>query len=179
MRSHHLPLISRFLLALAALIPLTACWSGAPWYADAEAVTAIPDGRYRLAEPGSPLQEGDRITVRNRPDKVMHLTGAEHPWRGIAIAVDPARKDHFLLQLQELSPDGRQVRPKALYMLLDVQPAGLFVTILPCTGSIAEGVEKAGGFHRARPAICGQLQLSGQGDAGRPIEGRPARSATP
>jgi hypothetical protein len=136
----------RLLLALIACLPLAACWSAEPYYAAADAVSVIPDGSYRMAEPGSTSQEGDRITVRTQGNHIMALTGADHPWQGIAVPIDPARKTWFLLQLEERDPANADRRPKALYMLLDAQPSGLFVTILPCTGSIAEAVERAGGF---------------------------------
>nr|KIS34452.1 hypothetical protein TQ38_02425 [Novosphingobium sp. P6W] len=98
-----------------------------------------------MVEPGSPTPEGDRISVRNQSDHTMLLTGAERPWQAIAVRVDPARGDWFLLQLRQADEDDAFIRSKALYMLLDVQPDGLFLTILPCGGFIAEAVERAGG----------------------------------
>ncbi|WP_404477360.1 hypothetical protein [Novosphingobium sp. BL-52-GroH] len=39
-------------------------------------------------------------------------------------------------------------------MLLDLQPPGFFVTILPCKGSIAEAVERVGGFIARDPQMA-------------------------
>lgn len=140
------PLIAKIVLVPAAALLLAGCWGGAPWYDAADAVTVLPDGSYRLAEPGSPSTEGDSLALHNQPDGTMLVTGAEHPWQGIAVQVDPARKDLLLLQLREGGEARSFAHSKAVYMLLDVQPQGFFVTILPCNGSIAEAVERAGGF---------------------------------
>ncbi|MGY4395812.1 hypothetical protein ACVWZA_000973 [Sphingomonas sp. UYAg733] len=131
-------------IALAALLVLSACWNGAAWFTAEQAVQAIPDGRYRLVEPGVQSPEsGDTITIAQQPDHSLSITGPDNPWRAIVVPVDPALPGRFIVQLQQISagrPDS-----SAGFVLLDTRAGGYRISILACAGAAREAIERSGG----------------------------------
>lgn len=130
-------------LLMVALLGLTACWTGDPWFAASEAVAVLPDGTYRLTERGASPSEGDPIQITRQTDNSLLLEGAKNPWRAILVPLEPGDQTRFIGQLQEQDPQ----RPThALFVLLETAGGRYGVHVLKCRRDAQDAAERTGGF---------------------------------
>lgn len=132
---------SRLVAAFAALL-LSGCWSGPAWFTASDGVAAIPDGRYRLVEPGGPSDSGDMLTLTRQADNSVRITGPDVPWRAIFVPIDAAQPDRFLVQLQEASAGPAA---NAGFILLDTRSGTWRVSSPRCAGDAKDAAERSGG----------------------------------
>lgn len=137
--------MSRCLGLLVILLSLSACWSGLPFFTAADAVPAIPDGLYRMAETDAGATEGETIRISRQPDNSLRVDGGDHPMRALTVPLDSSRPGLFILQLQKLDPADADRAPKAMYMLLDMKGNTPRIGILPCDATTGALVTRQGG----------------------------------
>ncbi|WP_152616408.1 hypothetical protein [Sphingomonas sp. ERG5] len=135
-------------MACAALL-LSGCWSGPAWFAASEGVAAIPDGRYRLVEPGTAPESADILTIARQADNSFSITGPDIPWRAIIVPVDTARPGRFVVQLQQ-APAG-QPSANAGFVLLDTNASTWRIAVPRCAGAAQKAVERSGGHVSSDP----------------------------
>ncbi|WP_420145723.1 hypothetical protein [Sphingobium sp.] len=135
----------RYLFLLAAIWPLSACWSGLPFYTAADAAPAIAEGVYRMSEAGSDMADGDRITIRQRADKSLSIEGGDHPMQALTIPLGSDYPGRFIVQLQKIDPASADRAPKAMYLLLDNRDDKMLISILPCDAETGAIVRAHGG----------------------------------
>lgn len=151
-------MMSRALPRLILLLTLTGCWNGPVLFTAADAAKSLEDGAYRLVEPGSSGSGGDVLTIRTQRDSSLLVTGAEYPWRVVAVPLTDAGRGMFILQLQQTDPERPEEAMKAAYMLLDMRKQHPAINILACDAETAAAVEASGGFIARDPqsaSSCG------------------------
>lgn len=171
--------MNRILVAAALLLPLSGCWTGAPWFTASDAVNVIPDGRYRIEAKGEAAETGEIVGISRQPDGSLRLDGPEMPARAIVARLNEDAKDHrYIIQLEGPALGAGN----ALFLLLDNWDARYRVSVLRCGGEIAEVVRRSGGSVSREPqsattcefqdrnTLIGQLRLQAQEDGGFDIE---------
>lgn len=136
--------VRRLLPALCAFLMLGGCWTGLPWFAASEAVTVIPDGSYRLAEPGAPPEGADVLRISRQKDHSLLIGGADAPLRAIVVPLGGAvtNANRYIVQLQKLDPH----RPaKAMFLMLDNGQGRFRIAVLGCGSVAAAAAERSGG----------------------------------
>jgi hypothetical protein len=171
--------MNRILVAAALLLPLSGCWTGAPWFTASDAVNVIPDGRYRIEAKGEAVETGEIVGISRQPDGSLRLDGPEMPARAIVARLNQAAKDHrYIIQLEGPALGAGN----ALFLLLDNRDHRYRVSVLRCGGEIAEVVRRSGGSVSRDPqsattcefndqkSLVGQLRLQAQEDGSFDIE---------
>lgn len=134
----------RLLPALCAVLALGGCWTGLPWFAASEAVGVIPDGSYRLAEPGAPPEGADVLHISRQKDRSLLIRGADAPLRAIIVPLDGAmaNANRYIVQLQKLDP---RRPPKAMFLMLDNRQERYRIAVLRCGSVATAAAERSGG----------------------------------
>ena len=151
----------RLVLALGMLLALAGCWSGQPWFAASESVAVIPDGQYRLVEPGAPREGRDVLRIARQQDGSLKIDGADSPLRAVLVPLGGAMgSDRYIVQLEKPNPE----RPgKAMFLMLDHREGRYRIAVLPC-GSAAADAAKGSGGSVARDPQSGSTCVFGDRD---------------
>jgi hypothetical protein len=133
----------RLVPALGMLLTLAGCWSGRPWFAASDSVAAIPDGRYRLAEPGGRPEGNEVLRIAHQRDGALRIDGGDAPLRAVIVPLGGAGGvGRYIVQLEKPDPD----RPgKAMFLMLDGREGRYQITIPRCGSAAAEAAEGSGG----------------------------------
>ena len=136
-------MMPRLAPALGMLLALAGCWSGQPWFAASDGVAIIPDGRYRLVEPGAPPEGSDVLRITRQPDGSLKIDGAESPLRAVLVPLGGATgAGRYIVQLEKPDPE----RPgKAMFMALDNRNGRYRIAVLNCGSAAAKAAEASGG----------------------------------
>ena len=151
--------MNRILVAAALLLPLSGCWTGAPWFTASDAVNVIPDGRYRIEAKGEAAETGEIVGISRQPDGSVRLDGPEMPARAIVARLNQDAKDHrYIIQLE-----GPALGAGNAPFLLRVNQADRDrVSVLRCHGEIAEVVRRSGGSVSRDPQSVTNCEFNDQ-----------------
>jgi hypothetical protein len=135
-------------LILLLLLLLAGCWVGGDFYTPADAVTAVPPGRYKMVgdEPVEPDEEVVRVSIGSDGMTRLSVVGEEPMIIGFAPLDPQGRKFVGWTKVGDEGSPGRET----IYALL-VARSGDYVLDLPGCRGPDEAVAVAAGAVAGRP----------------------------